>query len=85
MFVLTSAHHPSSPSSNASLSEQKGILTCQLASCREQVPMLNKELELYQKLLHESYQKGVSPSQGGEGLALTTEKVLQLLEDIRRL
>ena len=47
--------------------------------------MLNKELELYQKLLHESYQEGVSPSRGGEGLALTTEKVLQLLEDIRRL
>ena len=85
--MVTNLYHYYKPCHyrNAALTEQKILLTSKLASCHEQVAMLNKELELYQKLLHESYQVGRSPGQGGEGLGNTTEKVLQLLEDIRRL
>ena len=64
---------------------RNAALSSKLANYQEQVAMLNKELELYQKLLHESYQVSGSSGQGGEGLGNTTEKVLQLLEDIRRL
>ena len=82
------------------LEEERDLLSDQLAGCQDQIRTLQEELILYQNLLQDSVKEqsgtaaagtqagggdlpGASP--GKPGLSLTAEKVLQLLEEVRKL
>ena len=56
----------------------------QLSSCQEQVATLQAELQLYQKLLQDST-KSPGGLGGSAGTGVTSERVVQLLEEVRRL
>ena len=65
-------------SRNTGLEKQRNLLHSQLSSCQEQVATLRAEVQLYQKLLQDS--QGGRPGSGG-----TSGRLMQLLEEVRRL
>ena len=72
-------------SSNLTLREEKSILISQLNSCQDQISALTKELDLYQQLLNDSTTSiGVSSGAGISG-SESSDKVRQLLEEIKAL
>ena len=72
-------------SSNLTLREEKSILISQLNSCQDQISALTKELDLYQQLLNDSTTGiGVSSGAGISG-SESSDKVRQLLEEIKAL
>lgn len=65
-------------SRSTGLEKQRNLLHSQLSSCQEQVATLRAEVQLYQKLLQDS--QGGRPGSGG-----TSGRLMQLLEEVRRL
>lgn len=71
--------------SNLTLREEKSILISQLNSCQDQISALTKELDLYQQLLNDST-TGITVSSGaGISGSESSDKVRQLLEEIKAL